>query len=378
MSLTEGARSTALTHAASSNSKSGRPESSTIHPHLNRFSHWDVNVENLERAREWYEATTNMRVVAETNADQPFPSLDIPRGRFKGYMLRDIGNAPPYPMIHLVEWQTPKTEGTVYPTASNVGWCRIAHNVANTAEARARVVGKGSEPFFPTGTHTNPPFHPLGPPIYYDAFCVRDPDGIIHQFFGADSADKTSALGASTRSPMVVNFNTADIDRNAPFFGGLLGLDASVVLQTSGPWQNIYDERGGEVQFEGLFWTPRGDDRVAFDWLTFPETRTTYSTPYHKHNNRGIIRSAIEVDDIGACYNILKDSGWNKDMRIVLGPPEEWNLGSQIGTRAVLNFKSPEGVYFQLVQQPTPPIGKNYPNAEEILHPYGDVTRLDV
>ena len=347
-------------------------DTSTIHSHLNRFSHWDVNVGDLERAREWYEATTNTQVVAETSADQPFPSLGIAHGRFKGYMLRDKGNTAPYPMIHLVEWQTPETVGAVYETASNVGWCRVAHNVADTAESRARVIAAGSEPFFPTGTHTNPPFHPAGPPVYYDAFCARDPDGVIHQFFDAASADKTGALGSAVRSPMVVNFNTADIDRNAPFFAGLLGLDASVVLQTSGPWKNIYDERGGEVQFEGLFWTPRGDDRVSFDWLTFPDTRTTYSTPYLEHNHRGIIRSSIEVDDVNACYDVLAQSSWNSDSRIVLGPPEEWDLGSQFGTRTVLNFRSPEGVYFQLIQQASPPIGKNYPNAETILHPYGD------
>ena len=355
---------------SSEESPRGSAAEPTIHSHLNRISHWDLNVEDLERSREWYEATTNMRVVAETSADQAFPSLGIEHGRFKGYMLRDKGNAPPYPMVHLVEWQTPETVGTVYPTASNVGWCRIAHNVADTAEARERVLATGAEPFFPTGTFTNPPFHPLGPPIYYDSFCVRDPDGVINQFFGADSADTTSALGAAVRSPMVMNFNTADIDANAPFFAGLLGLDASAVLQTSGPWQNIYDERGGEVQFEGLFWTPRGDDRVSFDWLTFDDTKTTYSTPYREHNHRGVIRSAIEVDDVHACYDVLRESSWNKDHGIVLGPPEEWDFGTQFGTRTILNFRSPEGVYFQLIQQATPPIGKNYPNGEQILHPY--------
>lgn len=373
MSTTGAAASSGPTSDGSPSSGPG-PDTSTIHPHLNRFSHWDVNVGDLERARQWYEATTTMRVVAETSADQPFPSLGIAHGRFKGYMLRDSGNTPPYPMIHLVEWQTPETIGTVYPTASNVGWCRIAHNVADTAEARARVVAQGSEPFFPTGTFTNPPFHPAGPPIYYDSFCARDPDGVINQFFGAYSAGQTDALGSTVRSPMVVNANTADIDRHAPFYAGLLGLDASVVLQTSGPYQNIYDERGGEVLFEGLFWTPRGDDRVSFDWLTFDETRTTYSTPHREHNHRGVIRCALEVDDVEACYRVLEKSSWNKDNRIVLGPPEEWDLGSQFGTRLVLNFQDPEGVYLQLIQQPAPPIGKNYPNAEVILHPYGHST----
>lgn len=349
-------------------------EATTLHPHLNRLSHWDLNVRDLERSREWYEATTNMRVVSETTADQPFPSLGIPHGRFKGYMLRDMNNAPGFPMIHLVEWETPETVGTAYPTATNVGWCRIAHNVVDTAETRERVIAQGTEPFFPTGTHTNPPFFPGGPSIYYDAFCVRDPDGVIHQFFNAEAASKTSILGSTARSPMTVAFNTADIDKHAPFFGGLLGLDAWGVLQTSAPWKNIWDERGGEVMFEGLFWALRGDDRVTWDWLTFEDTKTTYSTPYREHNHRGLIRSAIEVDDVDACFNVLQESSWNKDGSILLGQPEEWNFGPQFGTRTVLNFKSPEGVYLQLIQQPTPPIGKLYPNGHEILHPYDSAT----
>jgi hypothetical protein len=123
--------------------------------------------------------------------------------------------------------------------------------------------------------------------------------------------------------------------------------------------------------FEGLFWTPRGDDRVTYDWLTFADTRSTYSTPHREHNHRGIIRSAIEVDDVSACFEILKNSSWNENGSIVLGQPEEWNYGPEFGTRTVLNFKDPEGVYFQLIQQATPPTGKNYPHGSEVLHPYG-------
>ena len=37
-----------------------------LHDRLNRISHWDVNVTDLERSRAWYEATTTLRVIART------------------------------------------------------------------------------------------------------------------------------------------------------------------------------------------------------------------------------------------------------------------------------------------------------------------------
>lgn len=59
----------------------------------------------------------------------------------------------------------------------------------------------------------------------------------------------------------------------------------------------------------------------------------------------------------------LKRSKWAKKRRIVLGPPEEWDVGAAFGKRRVLNFADPEGVFFQLVQQPASPLA--------FLHPLG-------
>jgi hypothetical protein len=45
-----------------------------------------------------------------------------------------------------------------------------------------------------------------------------------------------------------------------------------------------------------------------------------------------------------------------------MGGIEEWDFGPQWGARRVLNFKDPEGVAFQLVEQPGSRRG--------VLHPY--------
>ena len=75
------------------------------------------------------------------------------------------------------------------------------------------------------------------------------------------------------------------------------------------------------------------------------------------------MRCAIEVDDLDAAHEILKRSTWAQQYPILMGGIEEWDFGPQGGVRRVLNFKDPEGVAFQLVEQPGSRLG--------VLHPYG-------
>src|SRR3954453_15645502 len=94
----------------------------SIHQHLNRMSHLEINVADLERSRTWYEVTTPLRVVAETSADQAFPSFGFERARFEGYMLQDTNQIAPFPMLHLVEWKTPGVVGTAGDSHARVVW----------------------------------------------------------------------------------------------------------------------------------------------------------------------------------------------------------------------------------------------------------------
>jgi hypothetical protein len=75
------------------------------------------------------------------------------------------------------------------------------------------------------------------------------------------------------------------------------------------------------------------------------------------------VRCAIEVDDLDSAHEILKRSRWAQEYPILMGDIEEWDFGPQWGVRRVLNFKDPEGVAFQLVDQPISRLGT--------LHPYG-------
>lgn len=323
----------------------------SVHDRLNRISHWDLNVSNLERSRAWYEAVTPLRVVAETSAEQAFPSLGIRKGSFNGYMMRDRTQPVGFPMIHLVEWKTPKPVGRPYRSHGHVGHYRIVPQVSDIAAARRAVLARGSKPFQPT-TDLMYAFSPGGE-FPYKVFGVHDPDGITLEFSGAAGAPIT---------PNVIGHNSADVDRYLSFYTDDLGLDFVTALQTPSPAPNVYSPGGGMTEADGCLFRVRGSSPVMLDWLEWSDSRTN-STPYQRPTNLGIMRCSIEVDDVAAAFTVLRRSPWAKRRRIILGPPEEWNLGPQLGTRTVLNFTDPEGVGFQFIQQP--------PMSPAKLHPWG-------
>ncbi|MGD9694679.1 MAG: VOC family protein [Thermoleophilia bacterium] len=324
---------------------------------INFISHFDVNVSDLERSRRFYEATTGLRVVTETAAEQSFPGFGITRGRFRGYMMRDEGMQGSYPMIHLVEWERPRPVGTPYLSQANVGWYRIVPLVPGdpgaSEEARARVIAAGSEPFFPT-TDVPVTFNPATPAVPYRVFACHDPDGTTLEFAQRPSFTAPSRIGT-------VAHNTTDPDRYLPFYEDGLGLDFVSGTGIPDPAPNVYSPLGGMSQITGATFMVRGDRRFVFDWLEWTES-DRFPTPYREPNHLGIVRCAFEVDDIEEAYRVLRrlEPRWG---RLVNGPPEEWDFGPGFGVRRVVNFTDPEGVGFQLVEQPPFPLAA--------LHPWG-------
>jgi hypothetical protein len=142
-----------------------------------RISQWDVSVTDRDRSRSWYEATTNLRVVAETRASQGFPSFGIKSGSFKGCLLKDTELPRGAPMIHLVQWEKPVPVGTPYRSQANVRWYRICPIVEDIEATRGLVIAQGSKPFAPT-TRAKVRFHPATREIDYRVFTVHDPDGV--------------------------------------------------------------------------------------------------------------------------------------------------------------------------------------------------------
>ncbi len=324
-----------------------------LHNRLNRISHFDVNVSDLDRSRRWYEKVTPLRVVAETAVEQAFPSLGIEQGTFKGCMMKDTTQAGNFPMIHLVEWQNPAPVGRPYLSHANVGWYRIVPQVADVDAARRSAIEAGSEPFAPN-TDTAVSFHPDLPIFPYNVFAVHDPDGITVEF--------SNTMFETPITPITVAHNTSDIDRYFSFYVDTLGLDFLWSMQNADPVPNVYSPGGGLTQCDGALLAVRNDRRVMFDWLQWTESQD-HPTPYREPTHLGIMRCVFEVDDIDASYHILMASDWAKERALLPGPPEEWDFGESFGTHVVLTFTDPEGVGFQLIQQPASPLAK--------LHPHG-------
>lgn len=162
--------------------------------------------------------------------------------------------------------------------------------------------------------------------------------------------------------PITVASNTAHVVEHLPFYTDTIGLDFVQGLQVGELMPNVYSPGGGMVGHDGALMAIRGDIRVNFDWLQWDNT-PSLPTPYAKPNHVGIMRCALEVDDIDAAYATLCQSSWAKAGKIKVGAPEDWDLGKEAGRIRVVNFTDPEGVCFQLVQQPS------YPDAT--LNAYG-------
>ncbi|GME41760.1 uncharacterized protein NECHADRAFT_87870 [Neofusicoccum parvum] len=331
------------------------PSKRGLHDRLNRVSHWDVNVTDLERSKAWYEATTALRVVAPTYASQDFPGLGIQGGSFKGYMMRDATQAVGSPMIHLVQWTTPHPVGKPYLSHTNVGWFRIVPVAKSGDEARKTVVAQGSEPFTPT-TNAAVCLSPSLPELDYRVFTVHDPDGISVEFSGKDIQPNFTAV-----VPYTVAHNTANVDKHIPFYLNVLGLDFLAAVQSQSKIPNVYSPGGGLTGLSGAFFGIRGNASYVFDWLQWNESHEN-PTPYDEPNHVGIIRCAIEVDDIYAAHATLDELSRSPEYHFIVAKPETWDFGSDFGVRKVLNFQDPEGVGFQLIEQP---------KLQPSLHPWG-------
>lgn len=331
-----------------------------LHDRLNHVSHWDINVTDLERSRKWYEANTNLRVITRTTASQDFPGINIINGSFGGYMMKDKTLPPGSPMIHLVEWSSPRPVGQAYSSTANAGWCRMIAVVENIDEARKTVLENGCEPFHPTW-RTPLRVNPTLPEMDFQIFLVRDPDGVCVEFCDTVAQEAT---GPGTRPlvPLMVAPNTAQLEKNLQFYVDVIGLDFICGVQTPGQVFNAWDPSGGQSGFSGAFLSVRGAGSCFWEclqWMDSPK----YPTPYKEGNHVGVVRLVIEVDNVEAAQVALKEGSHSLGYDVYIGEVETWDFGPEMGARKVVNFQDPEGVAYQLIQQPL--------NPSPSLHPYG-------
>ena len=325
--------------------------------HINRFAHTVINVSDLERAVEFYEATFPVRRRQRINGPaQSYVGLGIEHGRFEGWVMENKKDASPpgdlvaeFParFLHLVQWQDPTPVGHPYREANHVGIYRQNALVGNLDQAYARVVANGGRPY---GEPSDIILTPDG--FKVRVFGYRDPDGSTLEMIGAeDPSGKQVYPGVMHHC----NLNVRDLERSYRFYHDVIGLDAQAYLEPSA----LQDARNGSLgdaltnadgsaylggmNFAATLMGLRSDSRSPLDVLQW-HTPKPYGEPYPQANHLGIIRVAFEVDDIAAARARLLATG-----HAGVGPIEHWNMG-EMGERRVVIFRDPDGIWLELTE----------------------------
>jgi len=326
-----------------------------IHAYLNRLAYVVINVSDLDRAVEFYEATFPVRRECRLNGPaQPFRALGIDHGRFEGEVMRSLtaerfpGNifaeAPPRD-IHLVEWKSPGPVGQPYREANHVGIYRQNSLVGDIEACHRQVVAHGGRPYAPPSRIV---LDPAGSTVV--CFGFRDPDGTTLEMIGADDPDP-SFPGTLHHC----NINCTDLDRSYRFYHDVLGFDSGILCMPGRPQPatngSLGDALGNpdgtaytgpDMEFKANLMIPRNDWRCPLDVLEWTRP-SPCGRAYESPLNLGIVRIGIEVDDIEAAHARLLAAG--------AGPVsdlETWDLGD-FGKRRVATFRDPDGVMLEIV-----------------------------
>ena len=181
-----------------------------------------INVSDLDRAVEFYEATYPVtRAEVVDPPVQAFNGLGIPEGQFRARMMRDAqtfqGSA-----ILLVQWLSPGPVGTPYAEANHLGWYREHANASSTGQnARYEAVVKhGGRPYGPPSSIYITPTQQ----IY--SFAFRDPDGTTLEWVGP--LEPTPGGPADTIGGP--NNNCSDLHSSYAWYTSVLGLGLQVRL----------------------------------------------------------------------------------------------------------------------------------------------------
>ncbi len=316
----------------------GRKET-TLRDRINKVAYIVVNVSDLDRAKTFWESATGLTAVTRTQSPvQAFRGLGIAQGQFDGWLMQDASGRGT--QVHLLQWLSPTPIGQAHPTFWNVGLAKIALTTPSTRTKLAQLKALGIRP-----TNDN---------IYRGYTSITDPDGVVISLPGNPNTELPAGTDPRPSERLLhTNPSVKDIRRSMRFYGEILGLDldsesvpCEPILSSQGPGSDL-------SQWDSHLYTPRGDTRFRVDLSQFhypPPTRESV-IPYKEANHVGISRLAFEVDDIDACYEILRRS-----RQIGKGPgpisrPEEWDFGAPTGKRRVLTFRDPDGIRLELIEK---------------------------
>jgi catechol 2,3-dioxygenase-like lactoylglutathione lyase family enzyme len=140
---------------------------------LQKLFHVNVCVTDMERSISFYEKL-GFNKVNDFVLDDPSvgDALGLEAKKLRGVFMR-LGDDENSPVLDLVQFIDPPTQGTPYPTLNNVGICRIAFTVDDIDKTYADLQEMKVDFLSPLKKIDGPGGATIG------VVCFKDPDGTI-------------------------------------------------------------------------------------------------------------------------------------------------------------------------------------------------------
>jgi catechol 2,3-dioxygenase-like lactoylglutathione lyase family enzyme len=140
---------------------------------LQRLFHVNICVRDMERSIRFYEEL-GFSKVNDFTLDDPSvgDALGVTATKLRGVFMR-LGRDPNAPVLDLVQFIEPPTQGQPYSSLNNVGICRIAFTVDDIDRTYEELKAKKVEFVAPLKKLTGPGGARMG------VVCFKDPDGTV-------------------------------------------------------------------------------------------------------------------------------------------------------------------------------------------------------
>ena len=140
---------------------------------LQRLFHVNICVRDMERSVRFYQ-DLGFTKVNDFMLDDPSvgDALGVKAKKLRGVFMR-LGSDPNAPVLDLVQFIEPPTQGQPYSTLNNVGICRIAFTVDDIDRTYEELKAKRVEFVAPLKKLTRPGGAQMG------VVCFKDPDGTV-------------------------------------------------------------------------------------------------------------------------------------------------------------------------------------------------------
>jgi glyoxylase I family protein len=140
---------------------------------VQRLFHVNICVRDMERSVRFYQ-DLGFTKVNDFTLDDPSvgDALGVKARKLRGVFMR-LGNDTNAPVLDLVQFIDPPTQGQPYSTLNNVGICRIAFTVDDIDETYEQLKAKGIQFVAPLKKLEGPGGATIA------VVCFKDPDGTV-------------------------------------------------------------------------------------------------------------------------------------------------------------------------------------------------------